>query len=82
MNEMVTNTHASLYGTLIITRCYTPHGSLQGVNTNDMCGSMQLCNCSIKKNKCSCFNAKPKRKCLCSIAKNKNYLIEYLFGGF
>jgi hypothetical protein len=24
MNEMVNNTHASLYGTLIVTRCYTP----------------------------------------------------------
>lgn len=53
-----------------------------------------LLNCSIKNNTCSCFNAKPKRKCLCSITRNKNlvshhdgatsttYLIEYLFGGF
>lgn len=53
-----------------------------------------LLNCSIRNNTCSCFNAKPKRKCLCSITRNKNlvshhdgatsttYLIEYLFGGF
>jgi hypothetical protein len=62
-----------------------PHSLLHGVTTNDMRGSMQLCNCSIK-NTCSCFNARPKRKCLCSITRNKNlattYLIEYLFGGF
>lgn len=71
-----------------------PHGLLHGVTTNDMHSSMQLRNCSLKNNTCSCFNAKPKRKCLCSITRNKifvshhdgatstTYLIEYLFGGF
>ncbi len=61
MNEMVNNIHASLYGTLIITRCSTPPWLLHGVTTNDMRGSIQLRNCSIKKKTCSCFNAKPKR---------------------
>jgi hypothetical protein len=70
-----------------------PHSLLHGLTT-DMCGSMQLHNCSIKNNTCSCFNVKPKRKCLSSITRNKNlvlhhdgatsttYLIEYLFDGF